>query len=251
MAGEQGFGPESFLRIVQEKLGLIETTQAAAIQSAAKAAYRSIRAGRRFYLLGSGHSHMIAEEMYTRAGGLGCVSPMLPPELMLHEHPHKSTLLEREASYAGVLLAMYPLTKGDTLLLASNSGRNAMMVELAIRARARGVFIVALTSLAGGALQASRHPSGKKLGDCADVVIDNCGDDGDVSCHIEGCKAMMGATSSIAGCYVAQKLGMEIAGLFRADGLEPPVFLSSNVDGGDEWNKALFAQIERGDYGRP
>jgi len=238
-----------FLASVQALLNKLEDTQAEAISKAADLAYASISSGKKFYLLGSGHSHMIAEEMYARAGGLGCISPILPEELMLQQHPQKSTLLERQPSYAHMLLAVYPITEGDTLMLISNSGRNGMLVEMALEAKKRGAAVIALTSYVGAAKQASRHESGKKIGDLADVVIDNGGAEGDACCQVSE-KARMGATSTITGCYVAQRLGMEIAERFLADGIEPPVFLSSNVDGGDAWNAELMARINAGVYGR-
>lgn len=238
-----------FLAAVQGLLNKLEDTQADAISQAADLAYASISAGKKFYLLGSGHSHMVAEEMYARAGGLGCISPILPEELMLQQHPQKSTLLERQPSYAHMLLSVYPIAAGDTLLLISNSGRNGMLVEMALEAKKRGASVIALTSYVGAAKQASRHESGKKIGDIADVVIDNGGAEGDACCQVSE-KARMGATSTITGCYVAQRLGMEIAERFIEDGIEPPVFLSSNVDGGDAWNLELMARINAGVYGR-
>ena len=97
---------------------------------------------------------------------------------------------------------------------------------------------------------ASRHASGKKIGDIADVVIDNCGADGDACVQVNE-RARMGSTSTITGSYIAQRISIEIAEHFIADGIEPPVFLSSNVDGGDEWNTELFKKINAGVYGRP
>lgn len=240
----------AFHQNVTQLLSRIEQTQADAISEAAELAYRSIRGGGKFYLLGSGHSHMVAEEMYARAGGLGCISPILPAELMLHEHPMKSTLLERQPSYAHMLLSIYPIGEGDTLMLISNSGRNGMLVEMALEAKKRGASVIALTSYVGAAGSASRHPSGKKIGDLADVVIDNCGADGDACVQVTE-RARMGSTSTITGCYISQRMSIEIAERFLADGIEPPVFLSSNVDGGDAWNAELFKKINAGVYGRP
>ena len=84
--------------------------------------------GGRLYVFGSGHSHLIAEELYIRAGGLALVHAILPPEMMLNTMPTKSTLLERLEGYAPALIELYHVEANDTLLIISNSGRNAVPV---------------------------------------------------------------------------------------------------------------------------
>ena len=215
----------------------LKKTQKSAIISAGNAIYKAIKAGHRFFVTGTGHSHMMAEEFYTRAGGLACVTPIMPTEFLLHEHPLKSTAVERVAAYAPVIFEVYGIAPGDVLLIASNSGRNGLIVEMALEAKKMGVTVLAITSTVG---QASRHPSGKKLGDIADITIDNCSVEGDAACEIYENGPYMGATSTITGAYIVQQLSIAVAAAFMADGVKPPVFLSSNVDAGDAWNRDLF-----------
>ena len=99
---------------------------------------------------------------------------MLEEPLMLHETAIEATYKEREPGYAERILGSYPITAGDVLVIVSNSGRNAVPIELALGARKRGVKTVAITNRAQSFAWPARHPSGKRLAEVADVVIDNC-----------------------------------------------------------------------------
>lgn len=218
-------------------------TQRDAVVQAGQAIYSTLKARGRFFVTGTGHSHMLAEEFYTRAGGLASVIPILPTEFQLHEHPLKSTAVERLTAYAPIIFEVYGLQKGDVLLIASNSGRNGLIVELALEAKARGLTVIAITSIEGTRTQTSRHSSGKKLCEVADIVLDNCSVEGDACCTIDDLGQRMGATSTITGAYLVQQLSMAVAAAFWADGTRPPVFMSSNVDGADEGNRELFRRF--------
>jgi len=213
------------------------------VVQAGQAIYSTLKARGRFFVTGTGHSHMLAEEFYTRAGGLASVIPILLTEFQLHEHPLKSTAVERLTAYAPIIFEVYGLQKGDVLLIASNSGRNGLIVELALEAKARGLTVIAITSVEGTRTQTSRHSSGKKLCEVADIVLDNCSVEGDACCTIDDFGQRMGATSTITGAYLVQQLSMAVAAAFWADGTRPPVFMSSNVDGADEGNRELFRRF--------
>ncbi len=234
---------EEFHQHVSELLDTLHRTQQEAVIQSGNAIYSALNSGHRFFVTGTGHSHMLSEEFYARAGGLASVTPILPTEFMLHEHPLKSTAVERVAAYAPAILEVYGVQAGDVLLIASNSGRNGLIVELALEAKALGVTVIAITSANGMKLQPSRHSSGKKLCDVADIVLDNCGVEGDACCTVNEKGMRMGSTSTIAGAYLVQQIGMAVAATFFSHGVEPPVFMSSNVDGADEWNRELFRRF--------
>ena len=225
---------------ITEVLHTFETTQGENILRAASAIVDALEQGHEFYTIGTGHSHMIGEEFYGRAGGLACVKMLAPAELTLCDHPLKSTKIERIGAYAHVIFTQYKLKAGDVLLITSNSGRNAMIVELALECKRRGITTIGFTSLDHSSRVTSRHESGKRLFELCDIVIDNCGIQGDAMLDLEGVPAKMGASSSIVGMYMAQCLSMEIAMEMARRGLEVPVFTSSNVDGADERNYQLM-----------
>lgn len=213
--------------------------QKSAIKKAAKLMSEAQQAGGSLYAFGTGHSHMVAQEVYARAGGYAKIYPITEIEMTLLTDPMKSTMVEREASYANVLESLYPLKDGDVLIAISNSGRNPLVVEYVQRMKAKGVKIIAITSLAHTNQVTSRHESGLKLFELADVVLDNCAPFNDATTAITE-NAVMGPVSSITGMFIIQNLvGEMVANLVEA-GVEVPVFRSSNGDGADEYNQVLF-----------
>ena len=216
------------------------------IEKAAEAVTKSCLKGGRFFVFGSGHSHMIAEEAYLRAGGLAYVKAILPPELMLHQMPKKSSQMERLEGYGKVLLELYEVADKDILMIISNSGRNPVPVEMAMTAKEKGVPVIALTSLDHSKHTASRHKSGKKLYEIADIVIDNGSPKGDAGFQIKGLDTPVGSYSSVTGMMMIQGLIAEVIDNLAKSGHQPPVFKSSNVDGSDDYNEMLFDKYYEG-----
>lgn len=229
-----------YFAYAQSKLQEILEHEIPNIEKAAEFVTESCKQGGKFYVFGSGHSHMIAEELYLRAGGLALVHGILPPELMLHEMPTKSTYLERMEGYAQGLIELYHVEEKDTLMVISNSGRNAVPVEMCLAAKAKGAKVIAMTSMKHSSGCTSRHSSGKKMYEIADVTIDNCADPGDAGFPIEGMPTPVGPTSSITGITIAEALVCQVVENLVKEGIEPPVFRSSNVDGGDEYNNWIY-----------
>ncbi len=231
---------QDFHSYITNKIEKFYNTQIDNLNAAADLITNSIINDGKFFVTGTGHSHMIAEEFYTRAGGFANVYPILPSEFMLHEHPLKSTAVERVAEYAEVIMHIYKIKQGDVVLIASNSGRNGMIVELAKLVREKGAQVIALTNPRKPENEKSRHPSGKYLYQYADVVIDNCTGTGDADYFVKEAGTCMGAVSTITGAYAAQFISIILAKKLSLKGIIPSVFKSSNMDGGDEWNKRLF-----------
>ena len=224
----------------QNKLQEVLEHEMPNIQKAADFVTESCKNGGKFYVFGSGHSHMIAEELYLRAGGLALVHGILPAELMLHEMANKSTYLERIEGYSQALVELYKVEAKDTVMVISNSGRNPVPVEMCLAAKAKGAKVIAMTSMKHSAGCTSRHSSGKKMYEIADVTIDNCAEPGDAAFPIDGLDSCIGPTSSITGITIAQALVCQVVDNLVRAGIEPPVFKSSNVDGGDEHNNRMF-----------
>lgn len=222
----------------------IEEQEMDAIRQAARAAYRSIRGGGLLHAFSTGHSHMIVEELFYRSGGLVPVNPILREDLMLHSGAITSTRLERKSGVATEILEQAGLAPGDTLLLSSNSGINTVPVEAALYARERGVFVVSVTSLEASATLKSRHPSGKKLCEVSDVVIDNHAPLGDGLLELPGSGQVTGGASTFGSLFIAQRIVLCIENLYLADGLRPPVLSSANLPGGDEFNRELVQQYQ-------
>ncbi|MCQ2475268.1 MAG: SIS domain-containing protein [Clostridia bacterium] len=223
--------------IIENQLGAIEECSAAFAQA--------LENDRNIFLFGTGHSHMLAEELFYRAGGLVKIQPVLETALMLHESAAKSTEIERLPGYADILFETYSMKKDDVIVIISNSGRNGVCVDMAQLAKEKGLKVAALTNLNHSKSMESRHPSGKKLYQFADIVLDNMGCVGDASVHFEQLGRNAAPTSTSAGAAI---LNAVVAGCIEKmldDGVVPEVFSSSNVDGGDEVNE-VFVRKYRG-----
>jgi len=210
------------------------------VNALARAMADTINAGKTVFLLGTGHSSLLAQELFYRAGGLVRIQPMLEGPLMLHESASQSTLYEREPERAGALIEKYAVGAGDLLLVISNSGRNPLCVEMALQAKAAGCFVAALTSIKHSSAGASRHQSGLRLYEAADLVLDNLGELGDACVGYEGFPGKAAPTSTVVGAALLQAAAAQTVDYMLEAGGDPEVYASSNIDGGDEINEAYL-----------
>jgi uncharacterized phosphosugar-binding protein len=220
-------------------LAKVRETQSENIRKAAALITESINAGGLLHVFGTGHSQIIAEEAYSRAGGLIFVNPILEPGLLLHEGAVKSGAVEKVPGLARALLANQSLREGETIIIISNSGRNPVPIETAMLAKEKGLKVIAITSMAHTQKVESRHESCKKLYELADVVIDNCGVPGDAFLTRDGVAAPFCATSTLTGVYIIQALMAEVIDMLAAAGKDVPVLRSGNLDGSAEYNARM------------
>lgn len=225
-----------YLAIVTDLVARLSTEEWPRISAAADLMTEAIASGHVIHAFGSGHSHMLAEELFYRAGGLVRVRPILFEGLMLHASAPLSTSLERMPGLAAALVADHPLAPGDVLVLASNSGSNAVTTELARLAREAGASTIAITSLRHATSDAARVNGGQRLHELVDVAIDNGGAVGDAAVAIEGLETRVAPTSTVVGAAILEALVAEVAERLVARGVVPEVFASSNVAGGDAAN---------------
>lgn len=236
---------ETIFSTGREIVDRIYNTQLENLHEASMLIAQAHKDGHKFFVSGSGHSHTVAEELYGRAGTLAFTVPILTQELTLIDHPTKSTMLERLDGYAKILVDLYHISEGDVVLIASNSGRNAYPVEMAIEAKKRGAKVIGITNLKHSKATTSRHASGKKLYEVCDVVIDNCGEIGDAATPVEGTNSTIFPTSSIANTFICSCINGEVCECLKALGCEVEVFVSANLDGGYEKNEAYFKKYAR------
>jgi uncharacterized phosphosugar-binding protein len=196
------------------------------------------------YISGTGHSHIFAEEIFYRAGGFARVIPILDPALMLHENASKSTEIERKEGYAAEIMKPYELTENDIFIIGSNSGRNAVSIELALHAHSKGAKTICITNLAHTKSVESRHSSNRKLFEVVDLFLDNCGEIGDSAISIPGISAKVGATSTVIGVAILQSIMFQTAAILVEKGIQPEIFNSSNSEKGEDENDALLAKYK-------
>lgn len=232
----------AYYEAVIRLLGEIHQSQAGAIDRAVDLIFSSLAADSVLHLFGSGHSHLVAEEAFHRAGGLVPVNTMTEPFLTPLTPPKKSGRLERVSGIAAILLDYHEPRPGEVLLIVSNAGINPVPVELAMEAKERHLSVIAITSLRHAQAVASRHASRKRLFEVADLVIDNCGEAGDGAISFAGLTEKVGPTSLLAGAFIMNSIVCGVVERFVAQGLPPPVYLSANLPGGDEHNRRLEAK---------
>jgi uncharacterized phosphosugar-binding protein len=220
-------------------------TQRDAISSAAKLVVEAFGAGGIIQVFGTGHSRAFVMEIAGRAGGLIPANPLSIKDLVMYGGAPPGEildpLLERDPAFAARILDLADIDPADVFVIASNSGGNGSVVEFARLVRERGHRIVAVTSLDHSSRITSRHPSGKRLFELADVVIDNCGVLGDAALPLPTGGAIT-ATSSFTTMLIAQLLVAEVCGLLLRDDQEVPVFISANMPGGDQHNETVLAR---------
>ena len=228
--------------LLQEQLRSVFANQQDALHAAADAIARTLVHGRWIFAAGTGHSHLLALELFYRAGGLVRAVPILDDDLMLHRSASRSSAFERENGRAARLLDRYGVSAGDVLLVISNSGRNAVPVEWALEGRNRGATVVALTSRRHSLAHPSRHNSGQRVLEVADIVLDNGGVEGDATLDIQP-GLRMGATSTAVGAALLQALAAESASRAIRLGWTPEVYRSSNGTGEAENERYLAEHV--------
>jgi uncharacterized phosphosugar-binding protein len=238
-----------YLTVVQAAIAEVGGGQQEQKKRAAALLTETVVAGGVIQAFGCGHSEALAMEIAGRAGGLVPTSRIALRDIVLYGGEPLAALedptVERNPEIAHRLYDLAPIKPDDAFVIASNSGINGAVVEMALLVKQRGHKLIAITSARHSARVDSRHPSGRKLGDLADVVLDNGAPYGDAALPLPGGGAV-GAVSSITAALLAQQIVAEVVANLLAAGITPPVYLSDNVPGGKEHN----AQIEARYAGR-
>jgi uncharacterized phosphosugar-binding protein len=222
-----------------EQLHQIRHTQWDKIALAAEWLAQSLAHDGWLYAFGTGHSHALAEEIFYRAGNPARATPILDSRLMLHEKAIEATHNEREHGYGIKLLHSYPVHSGDILIVASNSGRNAVPIDLTLEARRLNLRVIAITNLAHSRAWPSRHQSGKTLAEVAELTIDNCGVSGDACLDLEGLPGKIGPTSTSTGALIVNAIIVQALENALRSGNTPEIYISSNSNG-DHHNEVLL-----------
>jgi uncharacterized phosphosugar-binding protein len=222
---------ETYLNGVADLLHSILQDSSPAIHEAAQSVAEAITRGGNFLLFGSGHSALIAKDAAYRAGGLA-------PTLTIDDVADGDA--ERLEGLGKFILARYDLRPESVIAVISNSGINPVPIEIAQIAKDAGLKVIAITSLTHSRAVTSRHSSGKKLYELADIVIDTHSPPGDASITLSGSPYKSGATSTIAGSAIVQSITVQAAGLLAERGIDPPIWVSANLPDGDAHNKALL-----------
>ncbi|GGZ45603.1 UPF0309 protein [Streptomyces inusitatus] len=228
-------------------IGLLERVrdeEAESVAAAGAVIADTVVAGGRLFAFGAGHSSLAAQDVVYRAGGLALMNLLAVPGVVgVDVMPATlGSALERVDGLAAAVLDTSPLRAGDTLVIISLSGRNALPVEMAMNARALGIKVIGVTSVAYAEQTRSRHVSGGFLRDHCDVVLDSKIAVGDAELTHEGIEAPFAPASTVVTSALMQATLAAAAELLVARGFEPPMLRSGNVDGGHEWNGRVMRE---------
>lgn len=231
---------EDFKTKIVGFLDQIETEEKENILKAAKIMSDTIKNGGLVYTFGTGHSHMVAEEVFYRAGGLVPLYAIIEDGVSGNHDVTKSEHVERLEGYAKCIMDYHKPTAKDCMIIISESGRNGVPIEMAMECKNRGIPSIAITSVTYSSGQSSRHSSGKRLYEVADVVIDNHSEFGDNCMHIENFEQPVGPSSNICADFIIHSLVLECIDNLVKEGIKPEVFYSGNLDGAREKNDVML-----------
>lgn len=238
-----GRAADQYIRIVQETTRRAWEEQQDIIASLSGTIRTTLRDGHSVYIFGCSHAGILAEEVFYRTGGLAVINPIFFPGMMLNTRPVTMTSrLERQDGLGRIILDANRVKAGDLLIIHSVSGRNNVPVEMALECADRGTKTAAITNIAYSSAVTSRHPSGKRLFECCDLVLDNFGCVGDAAVAPEGLPERIGPTSTAVGAALINGVIIDTVEQMLAQGEMPPVFMSANLDGGDEHNRRIFEE---------
>jgi uncharacterized phosphosugar-binding protein len=223
----------------------IRQTQAPAIEQAATICAAAIGGGGLVHLFGTGHSRIFVEEMFPRHGSFPGFHPIVELSLTYHNPvvgangQRQAMFLEHVEGLGKVILRNFVFSAPDCFMIFSNSGVNEVVVEVALEAKARGMPVIAVASVAHCQASPALHSSGMKLIEIGDVVIDNCTPAGDALVRVEGVEDPVGPGSTIGAAAVTNAVKCAIAEKLARMG-QAPIVLTSSVLIGSQASKERF-----------
>ncbi len=227
-----------YLQHCRELIDVVEG-QADPIQQAADWFAETILAGQMVHVFGSGHSRIMVEEMWPRYGSFPGFNPIVELSLTFHNlvvganGQRQAMFLENVSGLANRILRNFDLQPGDSALVISSSGCNIVPIEMAAEFQARGVRVVALISQKHSDASTSKHASGKKLADYADLVLDTGAPVGDAMIRIEGLETPVAPGSTVGGCLLINAIKAEVAQRLTDAGQPPKVLTAGAVVGAE------------------
>jgi uncharacterized phosphosugar-binding protein len=246
-AGEPQGGSTPAERFFDAAIGLLRRVRdedAEEIAAAGTLIADTVASGGRLFAFGAGHSSLAAQDLVYRAGGLALMNLLaVPGAVGVDVVPATlGSALERVDGLASAVLDTSPLRSGDLLVIISLSGRNALPVEMALHARALGIKVIGVTSVAYAAETKSRHASGTYLKDHCDLVLDSRIGVGDAELTLDTVPAPFAPASTVVTTALLQAVMATAAATLAERGVQPPLLRSGNVDGGHEWNARVFRE---------
>ncbi len=233
---------QRYLSVVERLLERIANEERAALERAAAALLEVIKQDGLLHVVGAGHSAIIGEELFYRAGGLAIVNPLINTDITVAHGAERSTALEKLPGYARTLLQHAGIEPRDAVLVVSTSGVNEFPVEAALYAKEVGARTLGLTAVDYSAKLPPRNSYEKRLFEIVDIVLDNKVPPGDAVLELPGLEVLVAPVSTITAAFIVNSIVALTVERALQEGLKPPVWLSAHLDGVDEYNGKFFAR---------
>ncbi len=226
----------------------IHTEEKERILAVAGVLAEQVKKDRLIYVFGpGGHSNLAAMEIVFRAGGLMHVNAILNQETMLSNGALKSMQVERLPGYGKIIIEDYGIGEGDVLIVVNAYGINSATIDAALTAKAHGATVIGICSFEHAQNtppdHVARHPSKQNLMDIVDYAVDCKIEVGDAVIKLEDFEQKIGALSTFANAYVLNSIVVETINQLVDEGVKPPVWMSGNATGGDEWNQQFLERF--------
>jgi len=245
---------ETYLDDVIAKLGWIRQTQVDNIAAAAEVCADSIAGDGLVFAFGTGHGSFAALEMFPRTGAVTGFRPIVETSIALMHHvigdmgTAQYRFLHTREGYGTAILRSHQIKDGDSLILFSHSGINAVILDMAVEFQRRGLKVIAVTSVPHSSQVASRHSSGKRLYEIADIVLDTGVPIEDASQVIDGLPYPVGPTSTSLAVAISNAINASTAAELVKRGITPHVMVNTNSNRTAEahqQNDANYAELWR------
>ncbi|MFJ8071968.1 SIS domain-containing protein [Peribacillus sp. NPDC096447] len=232
----------SYFEEVQALLTIVEQQEKQSIKESVEHIAKAVMSDGIIHLFGSGHSHILTEEVFYRAGGLAAIRPIFVEDLMLFKGASRSSQLERQNDLSEKFMHDEDIRPGDVCIVISSSGVNPVPIDVATIAKEKGAFVIGLTSPEYAKSCPSRHKQKHYLHDVVDLVIDNHIAKGDTL--LKSNNIPFGSGSTVVGAVLLNMIFTQVIQTIIESGESPPVFLSSNIEGADEHNQKIIAKYK-------
>ncbi|PKF86132.1 hypothetical protein CW306_24185 [Bacillus sp. BA3] len=232
----------SYFEEVQALLTIVEEQEKQSIKESVEHIAKAVMSDGIIHLFGSGHSHILTEEVFYRAGGLAAIRPIFVEDLMLFKGASRSSQLERQNDLSEKFMHDEDIRPGDVCIVISSSGVNPVPIDVATIAKEKGAFVIGLTSPEYAKSCPSRHKQKHYLHDVVDLVIDNHISKGDTL--LKSNNIPFGSGSTVIGAVLLNMIFTQVIQTIIESGETPPVFLSSNIEGADEHNQKIIAKYK-------
>lgn len=234
-----------YFKSIYELLEKVEKEEKQTMDETIDTFVQAIENKNSLFVFGASHAGILTQELYYRAGGLMLINPIFAESLQLNIEPiTHSSQMERLEGYGDALANKASFKEGDVLLLHSVSGRNPVIIDLALKAKELGVKVISITNLTYSKEVESRHSSGKKLYQVSDIVIDNHGHKGDGVIELDSGQRT-GPSSTVIGTTIVNNIVVEtVEKLIERGNETPPIFYSANLDEGDALNQKLYEEYK-------